>query len=137
MLSSLSHVACIDDDPDILLIASMALETVGGLRVTSFVGPRRALEGFSAAQPDLVLLDVMMPEMDGPAFLKTILARKDLSQMPVVFMTARVQPSEVSHYAALGAAGVIAKPFDPMTLADQVKSIWRMWRSTGPAIRCN
>jgi len=133
MPASLSHIACVDDDPDILLVASMALETVGGLRVTPFTGPRRALEGLSVIQPDLVLLDVMMPEMDGPAFLKTMLAQKELSHMPVIFMTARVQAAEVSHYTALGAVGVVAKPFDPMTLADQVRSIWQTWRTAADA----
>src|SRR5262245_51878974 len=62
--NSLSHVACVDDDVDILHVASLALETVGGLRVTTFEGPMRALDGLTQARPDLLLLDVMMPEMD-------------------------------------------------------------------------
>jgi len=128
---SLSHIACVDDDVDILHVASLALETIGGLRVTTFEGPMRALDGLALASPDLVLLDVMMPDMDGPAFLKTMLARKELANLPVIFMTARVQTSEVRRYKALGAAGVVAKPFDPMTLADEVQAIWRSWRSAG------
>ncbi len=135
MPETLSHIACVDDDPDILHVASLALETIGGLRVTTFEGPRRALEGLAAAQPDLLLLDVMMPEMDGPAFLKTILARQELATVPVVFMTARVQASEINRYRSLGAAGVVAKPFDPMTLADEVRAIWRSWRDAGEAQR--
>jgi CheY-like chemotaxis protein len=133
MAEALSHVACVDDDPDILLVASLALETVGGLRVTTFQSARRAFEGLVLDRPDLLLLDVMMPEMDGPAFLKTLLVRKDLASLPVVFMTARVQAAEIRHYKALGAAGVVAKPFDPMTLATEVRSIWQSWRGVSPA----
>jgi CheY-like chemotaxis protein len=131
VLSPLSHVACVDDDADILHVAALALEAIGGLRVTTFEGPMRALDGLAQAKPDLLLLDVMMPEMDGPTFLKTILGRKELASLPVIFMTARVQTSEVHRYKALGAAGVVAKPFDPMTLADEVQTIWRSWRSAG------
>lgn len=131
MVDQLSHVACVDDDQDILTVASLALETIGGMRVTTFQGSQTALDGLAAAAPQLLLLDVMMPGMDGPDFLKTILARKDLATLPVVFMTARVQQSEIRHYQALGAAGVVAKPFDPMKLSDEVRSIWQSWHN-GP-----
>lgn len=131
MLSNapLSHVACVDDDDDILHIASLALVEIGQLRATTFHGARSALDGgLSEARPDLLLMDVMMPEMDGPTCLRTLRARGDLKDLPVVFMTARVQPSEVRHYLALGVIGVVGKPFDPMTLADDVRRIWEDWR---------
>lgn len=127
--AALSHVACVDDDDDILQIASLALAEIGQLRATTFHGARRALDGgLSDARPDLLLMDVMMPEIDGPTALRALRARGDLRDIPVVFMTARVQPSEVRHYLALGVIGVVGKPFDPMTLADDVRRIWREWR---------
>ena len=74
--------------------------------------------------PDLVLLDVMMPDMDGPATLRALRQLPGMAALPVVFMTAKVQPQEVAEYRARGALDVIAKPFDPMTLAAQVREIW-------------
>lgn len=88
-------------------------------------GSAAALETIRAARPDMVLLDVMMPEMDGPTTLARMLADPELKDIPVVFMTAKVQPPEMEHYLGLGAVGVIAKPFDPMALAGQVAEIWK------------
>jgi two-component system, OmpR family, response regulator len=122
---TLQHVACVDDDADILQITKFALEEIGGLTVTAFEGPRAALEGMAAAQPDLILMDVMMPEMDGPTALKMLKKQDGVSHIPVVFMTARVQPHELRDYMALGAAGVISKPYDPVTLTQQLVDIWR------------
>jgi CheY-like chemotaxis protein len=73
----------------------------------------------------MILLDVMMPGMDGPSTLEALRERPALADTPVAFMTAKVQPAEVAHYKSLGARDVIAKPFDPMTLASQVQSIWK------------
>jgi CheY-like chemotaxis protein len=119
----LHRVACVDDDPDILAITKLALEEFGGLVVTDFPGSRAAIEGVAAANPDLILMDVMMPEIDGPAALRML--REGGSNVPVVFMTARVQSHEIANYVALGAAGVISKPFDPLTLAQKLDEIWR------------
>ena len=79
------------------------------------------MQGFN---PDFILLDVMMPGMDGPATLSKLRALVDIEQVPVAFMTAKVQPQEIEQYRQLGAREVIVKPFDPMTLAAQVRSIW-------------
>src|SRR5258708_37351969 len=113
---SLKHVACIDDDEDILRVAELTLELIGGFKVTTFGSGAAALAGLAAAKPDLVLLDVMMPKMDGPATFDAIKKRDDLKHLPVVFLTAKIQPSERRQYEAMGAAGVLAKPFDPATL---------------------
>jgi two-component system OmpR family response regulator len=121
----LKHVACIDDDEDILRVAELTLELVGGFKVTTFSSGADALAGLAAAAPDLVLLDVMMPKMDGPATLEAIKGREDLKHLPVVFLTARIQPSERRRYEAMGAAGVLAKPFDPTTLAQEIDRLWR------------
>ena len=127
MHDHLRHVVCIDDDEDILRIASLALETIGGLRVETFHRPRFALADMPLNPPDLILLDVMMPEMDGPSFLHELKAQPALAMTPVVFMTARIQAADVRQYKLLGAAGVVPKPFDPVLLSSEVKAIWSEW----------
>jgi two-component system, OmpR family, response regulator len=120
----LGHIACIDDDEDIARVAELILEA-NGFKMTIFGSGPEALAGLADIAPDLVLLDVVMPKMDGPATLAAMKKRDDLKHLPVVFMTAKVQPAERSQYAAMGAVGVLAKPFDPGTLAQEVESLWR------------
>lgn len=134
MTDSLDHIAYIDDDIDILSIAQIALSTVGAFRASLIHGPQAALDQLVKADPDLVLLDVMMPGTDGPTLLQEIIRHPTLFKVPVVFMTARVQPKEVSHYLAMGAIGVIPKPFDPMTLASEVRDIWNVWHNSAGRI---
>ncbi|WP_339874075.1 response regulator [uncultured Brevundimonas sp.] len=124
MTDVLNHVLCVDDDPDILEVAKISLELVGGLTVTGLDSGTRCLAEAATVRPDLILLDVMMPGLDGPATLMALKADPGLDAMPVVFMTARVQEVEVQQYLAMGAVAVIPKPFNPMTLADQIKAIW-------------
>jgi len=83
-----------------------------------------ALREAAAFAPDMILLDVMMPGMDGPSTLMALREQPSLAELPMAFMTAKVQPAEVAYYKSLGARDVIAKPFDPMTLASQVRAIW-------------
>jgi CheY-like chemotaxis protein len=129
-IAPLQHIACIDDDEDILRVAELTLQTAGEFKVTTFQSGQAALDGLAAAAPDLVLLDVMMPKMDGPATFDAIKQRADLKHLPIVFMTARIQPSERRQYEAMGAAGVVAKPFDPATLVQEVKRIWQISAGT-------
>jgi len=75
-------------------------------------------------QPQLILLDVMMPDMDGPTTLKALKNHDTLKSIPVIFLTAKILPAEISRFIALGAVAVISKPFDPMTLAEQIKQVW-------------
>jgi two-component system, OmpR family, response regulator len=126
---ALKHIACIDDDEDILRVAELTLELIGDLKVTKFQSGPEALAGLAAAAPDLVLLDVMMPKMDGPAVLAAIRQREDLKHLPVIFLTAKIQPDERSKLEAMGAIGVLAKPFDPTTLAQQIEHLWRAHQS--------
>lgn len=125
MNDMLQRVLYVEDEPDIQAVARLALEVVGGLTVRTCSSGEQALNEAPGFAPELVLLDVMMPGMDGPGTLKALRALPELAAVPVVFMTAKVQPQEVAHYTALGALGVIAKPFDPMTLAEQVQRFWR------------
>jgi len=124
-MSELGHVLYVDDEPDIREIASLALSGVGGLRVTLCASGAEALIQVPAMRPDMVLLDVMMPMMDGPAVLAALRADPATAAIPVVFLTAKAQAAEMQSYLRLGALGVIAKPFDPLTLADQLKALWR------------
>ncbi|HVY08434.1 MAG TPA: response regulator [Burkholderiales bacterium] len=122
--ASLQKILYVDDERDIRTVARMALEMVGKFTVKACSSGGEALDEFPAFQPDLVLLDVMMPEMDGPTTLERIRGLSGGAQVPVVFMTAKVQPHEVAELKKLGALDVIPKPFDPMTLSSAIRTIW-------------
>ena len=120
----LSRVLVVEDDPDIQVVASLALSDVGGLVVEVCGSAREALETARSFRPDLILLDVMMPEMDGIAAFEALREDEGLAGTPVVFMTARAQSHEVARYRELGSLGVITKPFDPETLAETLRGLW-------------
>jgi CheY-like chemotaxis protein len=124
-MSDLRRVLVVDDAPDICLLARMALERVGGLEVMVCNSGEAALDAALAFQPDLVLLDVMMPGWDGPQTLAAFRARADLAHLRCVFFTARQDPWEMERLAAFDPLGVIGKPFDPMKLADELRALWR------------
>jgi two-component system OmpR family response regulator len=121
---TLTSLLYVDDDDDIREIVEMSLSLDGALRVTTSAGGEQALADMRSQQPDLVVLDVMMPGLDGPAILQRMRADPALRHIPVIFMTAKANPQEVAHFRGLSAIGVIAKPFDPMALGQQVKALW-------------
>ena len=123
-MSTLQRILYVEDEPDIQAVAKLALEMVGGFTVKVCSSGEEAVREVTEFAPDLLLLDVMMPGMDGPSTLKALRELKGGANVPAIFMTAKVQPPEVAHYKSLGALDVIPKPFDPMALAGQVKSIW-------------
>jgi CheY-like chemotaxis protein len=123
-LVELERVLYIEDEPDIRLVAEIALRQVGGLDVITCPGGEEGLKLISDFMPQLVILDVMMPGMDGPQILLKLRDMPAFSETPVVFITAKVQPDEVEQFKSLGAADVISKPFNPMTLANDVRAIW-------------
>lgn len=123
-MSILQRVLYVEDEPDIQAVAKLALEMVGGLTVKICSSGEEALNEIIAFNPEMILLDVMMPGMDGPSTLKALRALPAIAPLPVAFMTAKVQPAEVAYYKSLGALDVIPKPFDPMTLASQVRAVW-------------
>lgn len=127
-MSDLNKILLVEDEPDIQKIVGMALEMVGGFSVTVCSSGAQALREIDSINPDLVLLDVMMPEMDGPTTLRELRKKKQFATLPIVFLTAKVQPQEIAGYRELGALGVIQKPFDPMALSDQVRSFWQAGR---------
>ncbi len=122
--NNLQKILHIDDEADIRQVARLALETVGGFTVESCASGAEALERVKEFDPDLILLDVMMPGLDGPATFRALRELPDLGEVPVIFVTAKAMPSELERFRDMGAAGVIAKPFDPMTLPDQLREIW-------------
>jgi len=132
MTSKLKKILCVDDDPDILTIAKLALEQLGGYSLATCSTGRDGVREAGAWRPDLIIMDVMMPELDGPATLRMLQSDQLAFDIPVVFMTARVARSEVEEYKALGAVDVIAKPFDPIALSSQVRSIWERVAMLGP-----
>jgi len=127
----LKKILYIEDDPDIQQIAVVALEQVGGFTVTVASSGMEGLVLALEFQPDLILLDVMMPGMDGLATLEKLRANAATDAIPVIFMTSKVQRREIGLYREAGAVSVIAKPFDPMRLAEQVREIWQHFECSG------
>ena len=124
MSASLQRILYVEDEVDIRTVAKLALEAVGGFEVEVAASGDEALLRVHDFAPDLLLLDVMMPGMDGPATLRALRAQSQTEFVPAIFMTARALPGEVAALKAEGALGVITKPFDPMALADQVRMFW-------------
>lgn len=124
MAKALKTIMCVDDEEDILEVASMSLELLGDYTVWRCNSGVQALADVARAEPDLILMDVMMPELDGPGAMKRIHAMPGLERLPVVFMTAHVQPEQQRALIDLGAVSCISKPFDPTALAGTVESIW-------------
>ncbi len=123
-LPPLERILLVDDEADIRQVARLALEALGGFQVRECASGIAAPAAAADFEPQLILMDVMMPGQDGPETLRVLRATPELPPIPIVFMTAKVQPQEVSAFRSLGALEVIAKPFDPMTLAHTVRRIW-------------
>ncbi len=116
------RVLLVDDEPDIRTVGQLALE-LGGFSVELASSGAEALAQAQTTLPDVILLDVMMPVTDGPTTLLNLRAIREVAHIPVVFLTAKVQPSEIQRYLALGALAVIAKPFDPLELGQNLRGI--------------
>jgi len=120
----LERILCVEDEPDIRTIAKLALEIRGGYTVTTCSSGREALLRVADIDPQLILLDVMMPGMDGRETLAQLRAHPAAARTPIAFLTAKIQSSEVSTLMSLGAIAVLPKPFNPMTLAEDVAALW-------------
>lgn len=129
MTGPLKTILMVEDEPDIQTVARLALESLGGFTVHICSSGQEAIEKAPTLDPDLILLDVMMPGIDGPTTLKELRKLAPLIDTPIIFMTAKVQPQEIEDYKNLGAMDVIAKPFDPMTLAENVRGIWEHYNA--------
>ena len=122
--TALRSVLYVDDEPDIRQIVGMALGLAEDLTIHIGSSGENAIAIARESRPDLILLDVMMPHLDGPATLQRMREDPLLEDIPVIFVTAKAMPQEVAQFRALGAVGIIAKPFDPMKLAEQVFTLW-------------
>ncbi len=123
-MPELHQILLVEDEPDIQIIARLSLERLGGFNLEICNSGSEALVRLETLRPDLILLDVMMPGMDGPTTLLAMRKKFPDLNLPIIFMTAKVQPAELTEYKAMGVLDVIAKPFDPMTLADTIRQIW-------------
>src|ERR1700722_14277333 len=117
-------VLYVDDDPDICSVVQATLRLVPGLNVQTADSGERAIDLAYEFRPALVLMDVMMPGLDGPSTFKRMRESALLADIPIIFMTAKVLPAEISQLLQLGAIGVIVKPFDPLTLYRDLLALW-------------
>ena len=120
----LKKIILVDDEPDIRTVTKMALENMGNFTVQAYASGRELIQQADSLSVDLILLDVMMPDMDGMSVLLNLQKNPHTARIPIIFMTASVSNRDIVKYKKTGALDVIAKPFDPMTLADTIKKIW-------------
>jgi two-component system OmpR family response regulator len=120
----LLRVLCVEDDEDIRRILRLSLEKIGRMTVELVADPTQAMESMLASRPQLVMLDWMMPGIDGPALLRKMRENPATRGIPVVFVTAKASQRELAELRALGAAAAISKPFAPKDLPDQLRAIW-------------
>lgn len=113
----------VDDDADIRQVVELSLVHVGGWEVSLASSGAEALEMVNDIGPDVILLDVMMPGMDGPTTYLELRKLEGFAETPIIFITAKVQRQEIESYLELGASGCISKPFDPMTLPNAISEI--------------
>lgn len=117
------RVLIIDDEEDTRSIASMSLTILGGLEVIEAENGQDGVNKAAAEQPDVILLDMMMPIMDGPSTLEALRGNDRTRNIPVIFLTAKAMTSEIERLKRMGARGILTKPFDPTVLATQMKAI--------------
>ena len=120
----LNKILYVEDQKDIQLIAKYALESIGKFELSICNNGQEALEIIETFSPDLILLDVMMPIMDGPTTLEKIKQMDNFKDIPIIFMTAKILPTEINELIESGAAGVISKPFDPVSLSKEIQVIY-------------
>ena len=121
----LNRVCYVEDDEDIRRIVRLSLEKVGKMTVEVVGDPMVAIDAIVKFAPDLVMLDWMMPGLDGPALFRKMQENPGTSSLPVVFITAKASPKELEELTRMGAVGTISKPFSPKDLPDQLREIWR------------
>src|SRR5229473_1623197 len=121
---ALERIMYVDDEPDVRKVAKISLELVGGFTLCLCGSGGEAVRLAETFNPDLILLDVMMPEMDGPATFSALRDIEAVASTPIVFLTAKAQPNEIQRYRQLGAIEVFTKPFQPMQLPDRLRELW-------------
>ncbi len=122
---ALNRICYVEDDEDIQRIVRLSLERVGKMTVEIVGDPTMAIEAITAFKPDLVMLDWMMPKLDGPALFREMQQHPQTSAIPVVFITAKASERDLDELMAMGVAATISKPFSPKDLPDQLREIWK------------
>ena len=130
-MSQLQRILHVNDKPDIRELVEIVLTSVGDFNVLSCGSGSEAIEKAADFNPELFLLDLMMPGMDGVDTMRGLVDIPALRAVPAIFLTARAQPSDIDDLKAKGAIDVIGKPFSPMELSDQVSGIWKRWQFPG------
>lgn len=120
---SQKHILLVDDEPNIREVVSLSLQAIGGWRVSSATSGRQGIAIARSERPDAILLDVMMPDIDGPATVERLQRDPQTCDIPVILLTAKAHGTDRRGFASLGVAGVLTKPFDPIRLSDQVDAI--------------
>ena len=123
-MRELKKILYAEDEPDVQTVVEAVIQAMSDYQIKICGNGRKLLDCIDEYQPDLVLLDVMMPEMDGPTTLKFLQADEKTKDIPVVFMTAKAQIHEIKTFQEASIAGIITKPFDPMTLCSEIQGIW-------------
>jgi CheY-like chemotaxis protein len=117
------RILIIDDEDDIREVAALSLEATAGWEILTANSGAKGIEVAVAQQPDAILMDVMMPEVDGPTTFRNMQQNPAISSIPVLLLTAKVQGVDQRRFSGLGVAAVLFKPFDPLTLADQISEV--------------
>jgi len=120
----LKRILVVDDDPDLLAVVSLALSALGGFEVLTCESPNEVLDRVGCEDPDLILLDIMMPGLDGFGVLRALRESDATASIPIVMMSAAVRPQDTPGYKSLGCIGLVAKPFDPSALPDKLEELW-------------
>lgn len=128
--TTLNRLMYIEDEPDIRAVAEIALSQVAGFEIKICENGYDGIDLIHSFNPQLVLLDVMMPNMDGPQILKKIHDMPEFQNTPVIFITAKAQTEEIDKLKKLGALDVITKPFNPMTLGNDIRIIWQSYHES-------
>ena len=127
-MKKLDRIFYVEDEPDLQTIVQITLESIGGFTVGVCDSGDDAIIEAPAFKPDMVLLDMMMPGLNGIETLGALKTLPEMADTPVVFVTAKANTDDLYKYKTLGAAGTIPKPFDPVTLSDEIRQIWELYQ---------
>lgn len=123
-MKELKRILYAEDEPDVQTVVELTVQTMSNYEIKICDNGKRLLECVEEYNPDLILLDVMMPEMDGPTTYKNLQENPNTKNIPVVFMTAKAQVHEIETFKETGILGVITKPFDPINLCSEIEGVW-------------
>lgn len=123
-MKELKKILYAEDEPDVQTIVELIVQSMSSYEIKICENGKKLLESVEDYEPDLILLDVMMPEMDGPTTFENLQLNEKTKNIPVIFMTAKAQIHEVKIFQEIGVIGVITKPFDPILLCSKIQEIW-------------